>query len=112
MSRMKKLQVLLDYSFIFGLKASTKTKYLGQPKTIQASHGAKQCYQEIEAILRDLHLADNSSLEENYPSITRLGPILKNSTDPSLIIYPIGPKSEYEQIMVPYFSRHGTKQFI
>ena len=62
-------------------------------------------------IFRDLHLADNTSLnpEDPYYKVRPFFEMLNDSFRKSL---PLDENLSVDEIMVPYFGRHGTKQFI
>ena len=62
-------------------------------------------------ILRDLHLADNCQIDKNDPyyKIRSYIGYLNNSFLEGL---PLDQNLSIDEVMIPYFGRHGTKQFI
>ena len=65
----------------------------------------------FKAILRDLHLADNSSLNSDDPYY-KVRPFFERLNKSFLESLPLDQNICVDEVMVPYYGRHGTKQFI
>ena len=65
----------------------------------------------FRAIMRDLHLADNSSLNPNDPYY-KVRPFFERLNQSFLAALPLDQNMCVDEVMVPYYGRHGTKQFI
>ena len=61
--------------------------------------------------MRDLHLADNSSLNPNDPYY-KVRPFFERLNQSFLAALPLDQNMCVDEVMVPYYGRHGTKQFI
>ena len=63
------------------------------------------------AILRDLHLADNYKIDKSDPYY-KVRPYFQLLNEAFLKSLPLDVHLSIDEIMVPYYGRHGTKQYI
>jgi len=66
---------------------------------------------EADAVLKSLHFRDNTKIDEDC--YFKVRPIFENLNKAAQHKYFLeSPKYSVDEIMIPYFGRHHTKQFI
>nr|XP_022903991.1 piggyBac transposable element-derived protein 3-like [Onthophagus taurus] len=65
----------------------------------------------FEYIFRNIHCCDNASLDKT-DKFTKVRPLIKKMNDSFQRFAPLQENHSVDEAMIPYFGRHGAKQFI
>ena len=69
------------------------------------------CRNRFDEIMRYLHLADNTKVDRS-DTFAKVRPLVRGLNDRLLAAFPVQQKLSIDESMIPYFGRHGAKQFI